>query len=129
MIRQRQIYFSISAADPSCFLFLQHRHGYKGEHHISAWDAEVHSNKGHNFGQYPFSSEIDSAFLSLLDLHFFRSLSSQHFCNNCIILTPLYFFFIIYYMSMLGVRLMGLFFGLRLFVSYLLQGKQARLIS
>lgn len=35
-------------------ILIQHRHGYQREHHISAWDAEVHSNQSYNFGQYPF---------------------------------------------------------------------------
>lgn len=70
LISQRQIYFSFSAHNPLRFVFLQHRYGYKGEHHISAWDVEVHSNQGHNFGQYPFNFEKDSAFVSLLDSYF-----------------------------------------------------------
>ena len=45
---------------------LQYCHGYQREHHISAWDVEVHSNQGHNFSQYPFSTETDSSLFSAL---------------------------------------------------------------
>lgn len=63
----RQLDASLPATNPSWFLSLQHRHGYQREHHISAWDVEVHSNQGHNFGQYP-SLSFYQLFLLLYEL-------------------------------------------------------------
>jgi len=59
----RQLSLPVPATNPSWFVSIQYRHGYQREHHISAWDAEVHSNQGHNSGQYPFGT--DSRLLSL----------------------------------------------------------------
>lgn len=39
-------------------LSFQHRYGDQGEHHVPAWNVEVHSDQSHDFGQYPLHTFI-----------------------------------------------------------------------